>query len=110
LKLFSILLIGLLITGCSYLPNEVAQPIGFTLTETSDYILLSPEHNEKGTGIMFVPGGLVDPHAYIKTFERFAIDNKFPVLILKVRSNLAIFNNKQATRVSKEFENTKYSL
>lgn len=98
-------------SSCSYLPDDTSlENTEYNLEETSDYILLEPIDAANEVGVMFVPGGLVDPHAYLKTLERFAIDNQMKVLILKVRSNLAIFNAKQAKRVRQEFEDTKWYI
>ncbi|MFY0672761.1 MAG: hypothetical protein JXQ87_05130 [Bacteroidia bacterium] len=109
--LIRLLCIVALASACSYLPEESRiEAIGYSVEESNDYILLEPLNEANEVGVMFVPGGLVDPHAYIKSFERFAIDNKMKVLILKVRSNLAIFNSKQAQRVRQEFEETKWYI
>ncbi|MGB0429972.1 MAG: alpha/beta hydrolase [Bacteroidia bacterium] len=98
-------------TACSYLPEEPPSINEFyKLTETQDYILIEPETESNETGLLFVPGGLVDAHAYIKSFDRFVVDHKMKVIILKVRSNLAIFNSKLAKRVRKEFEDTKWYI
>lgn len=97
-------------SACSYLPEDYKPLEAYTLEETLDYIMLSPSVDTKQTGIMFVPGGLVDPHAYIRTFEGFAAEEKQTVLILKVRSNLAIFNSRQALKVRKEFDDKKWLI
>jgi pimeloyl-ACP methyl ester carboxylesterase len=112
IKLLGIAVILIItISACSYLPEDTSfESTEYNLEETSDYILLEPIDAANEVGVMFVPGGLVDPHAYLKTFERFAIDNNMQVLILKVRSNLAIFNSRQAKRVRQEFEDTKWYI
>ncbi|MBI1184692.1 hypothetical protein GC194_10495 [bacterium] len=99
-----------LLPACTYLPDaETDSPTRYELIETEDYVLLNPKStNTASTGLLFIPGGLVDPHAYIKTFEKFVYKNDMKVLIVKVRGNLAIFNSKQASRVRNEFSDTKW--
>jgi len=74
--------------SCSYLPTE--ENLGDTIayTETPNYIFLDPG-NGSNTCFMFMPGGLVDPHAYLTLMERIAEDS-ICVLIPKFTSNLAI--------------------
>lgn len=97
--------------GCSYLPEE-AIPLSteYEISETGDYILIEPVGDQSEEGILFIPGGLVDAHAYISTFLEFVRTNNQKVLILKVRSNLAIFNMRQAERVRKDFEGDKWII
>ncbi len=98
--------------GCTYLPEESWSSENATIIETDDYIHVGPDPDSEITqeGILFVPGGLVDPHAYIKTFEPFVEENNMNVVILKVRGNLAIQNIKQVHRVAKEFSDTDWFL
>ena len=110
-KFLAIFTLSSWLLSCSYLPEEPAvDDVSFTLEETTDYILLEPTLFENEVGLMFVPGGLVDPSAYINAFKHFAVEHKMKVLILKVRSNLAIFNSKQANRVRHEFDDTKWFI
>jgi len=82
----------------------------YQIIETKDYLLLEPFQESIEEAILFIPGGLVDPHAYIPTFKAFVVEHRMKVLILKVRSNLAIFNINQASRVRKSFEDNKWLI
>lgn len=100
-----------LLSGCSYLPEEeIPLSSEYEVSETQDYILIEPIGESSREGILFIPGGLVDAHAYFSTFVEFVKTNKQKVLILKVRSNLAIFNMRQAERVRKEFKDDKWLI
>lgn len=104
-------LILLIFISCSYLPDENLPPGNdYQISETKDYILLEPNGTDSKDGILFLPGGLVDPHAYISTFRAFTTEHKMKVLILKLRSNLAIFNIQQAARVIKQFKEKKWLI
>jgi dienelactone hydrolase len=88
-SLFLLLLV--IITDCSYLPLDDLVPAGVKVQETSEYILVSPQSGATAsTGYMFYPGGLVDPHAYIKPLGLFAL-NGYKAVILKMPANLAVF-------------------
>ena len=106
-----LLTILILLNACSYLPEDITSPSeNYLYKETRDYILLEPGGESSKDGILFIPGGLVDPHAYIPVFEPFVQEHSMKVLLLKVRSNLAIFNIPQAKRVRKDFENDKWLI
>jgi pimeloyl-ACP methyl ester carboxylesterase len=99
------------VQSCSYLPSNMnLEPEQYQLTETSDYLLLEPIENAIKEGILFIPGGLVDPHAYIESFLPFTRELKMKVVIVKVRSNLAIINSGQAAKVRSEFQETRWLL
>lgn len=103
--------IALVFSSCSYLPTDMILETNlFEMTENNDYILIEPNEEAIKEGILFIPGGLVDPHAYIQVFTPFVTKLKMKVLILKVRSNLAIFNSHQANKVRKQFEENKWLI
>ena len=110
-NLFTFITILLFVTSCSYLPSEEL-PVneGVMTTETKDYLLLEPTDGEVDAAILFIPGGLVDPHAYIPSFKPFTTQLRMKVLILKVRSNLAIFNSGQANKIRKQFTENKWLI
>lgn len=92
-------LLGLI--SCSYLPEGAPT---LEVEENADYIVLRsslPDNNK--AGIMFYPGGLVDPHAYITALQDLVLDDNRTVVILKVTSNLAIWNSKKATSILADF-------
>lgn len=88
-----LLLVGLLWSaGCSRLPDNVAVRADIDLKETANYIALTPKDQSiASTGLLFYPGGLVTPHAYIPTLQEL-VALGYPVIILKVTGNLAINN------------------
>jgi hypothetical protein len=94
--LFVSSLLILCTAACSYLPEEVDWISGVEVDETPNYISLKPTNvtNSK-TGLLFYPGGLVDPHAYIRILQGLAIEG-YPVVIVKVSANLAITNANKA--------------
>lgn len=91
-RLFLVCLLLGVGVGCSRLPDEVAVRSDIDLKETANYIALTPKTTSpSSTGILFYPGGLVTPHAYIPTLQEL-VASGYPVVILKVTGNLAINN------------------
>ncbi|MFA6619054.1 MAG: alpha/beta hydrolase [Candidatus Neomarinimicrobiota bacterium] len=80
----------LILLSCSYLPENVHVDSRLTYNETPDYIALELKENEADITLMFLPGGLVDPHAYLSLMQRIALDS-INIVIPKFTSNLAIF-------------------
>ncbi len=84
------------LTACSALSEELEMSSSVDVKETANYIRLQPKTTpQKSTGILFYPGGLVDPHAYIQPLQELVTEG-YPVLIIKVTGNLAIFNSGKA--------------
>ncbi|MCX6225372.1 MAG: alpha/beta fold hydrolase [Bacteroidia bacterium] len=94
-----------LIASCSYLPDEYALPSTVTIYEYRDYIEINPTSNQYSkTGLVFYPGGLVDPHAYIAPLSEFAIAGKaHKVVIVKMPGNLAVLDRKQGAWIYDDF-------
>lgn len=86
-----LLMVGL--GACSALPEELANHPAVAQQEKANYLLLTPKDNtlQKQTGILFYPGGLVAPQAYVQPLQELAAAG-YPVVIVKVTGNLAIFN------------------
>lgn len=90
-------------TACSYLPEEVNWISGVEVDETPDYISLKPTMvTGSKTGLLFYPGGLVDPHAYIPTLQGIAVEG-YTIVIVKVTANLAITNANKAAACKAAF-------
>ena len=112
-----------LTAGCSsYQPltePASALPPGVELTDHGDYLALLPSGGGSagesagagadggtgldpaapaGHGIIFYPGGLVEPEAYVSMLAPLAADG-IPVAILRVPADLAVFSPRRATRV-----------
>lgn len=101
IKKITALILFLGIVSCSYLPEG---PPTLEVEENADYMVLrsSLPDNSKA-GIIFYPGGLVDPHGYITALEDLVLEDNRTVVILKVTSNLAIWNFKKATSILADF-------
>ena len=95
-----LLLLGaaLLLGSCSYLPLTPIPATGLLVTDHQDYIDVMPATGSaNATGLMFWPGGLLDPHAYVASLGVFAARG-YHVVIAKVPMNLAI------TEIGKGYE------
>jgi pimeloyl-ACP methyl ester carboxylesterase len=84
---------GLLLASCSYLPEIAPGSIdpGVTVTESREAVILLPATVLSTTGLMFYPGGLVDPHAYLPLLSGIAAAG-IPVVLAKAPGNLAVFS------------------
>ncbi len=103
-SIFLVMLIGCF-SNCSYLPEEIPAEESLLIEENARYIRMrSTESNNSLAGILFYPGGLVDPHAYIEALKALVLEDHRTVIIMKAPSNLAIIRPNQASSISKEFE------
>jgi len=97
------LLFSLVIGSCSYLSEPITENPLLTIEENADYIkLTSSTVDQNKTGIVFYPGGLVDPHAYILALQDLVLEDDRMVVIIKAASNLAILNTQKATKMIKK--------
>lgn len=97
------LLTLLTLTACSYLPtDELTVEAGTDYQETTEYIQLAPATLSSDQALIFVPGGLVDPHAYIPVLEPLT-EVGITVILLKVAANLAILESGKPLKVQKDF-------
>jgi hypothetical protein len=71
---------------------------GVTVSESSTRIALRPTGEARTTGLVFHPGALVDPRAYVPNLTPLA-EAGYPVIIIKEPYNIAFFdpNGAQAT-------------
>lgn len=92
-------------SSCSYLPEEQDVSGVLTVTEDRNYIVISPNWESVArTGLVFYPGGLVDPHAYLEPLSMFAKSGKGHVIVIvKMPGNLAIFDPTQGAYVFEDF-------
>ncbi len=101
----------LLLLSCSYLPDKNSElPEDVNIEETSDHIALIPVDSTRGDAILFVPGGLIDPHAYRSLLMPLCLHNNMLVVIPKVRGNLAILNPRSLDHVRESFEGYRWIL
>jgi len=91
MKTFATMGLLLLLGACSYSPlADGLSPAGTVVTDHRDYIEILPASgNVDPVGLMFWPGGLVDPQAYRASLGVFAARG-YRVIIAKVPLNLAI--------------------
>ncbi len=102
LKLNLLLLSSLLyLTQCSKLPDEdLLIGVSQQLTETNDYDILCPKEGTPKTTLIFYPGGLVDPHSYLKwQNELVANDSTLQIITVKMPSNLAVINSTKGAKL-----------
>ncbi|MFW6292146.1 MAG: alpha/beta hydrolase [Spirochaetota bacterium] len=100
------------LAGCSsyqpLLPPELSLPPGVDYLEKGDYILLAPTGTRSedltepdapfAQGIVFYPGGLVAPRAYVSMLAPLAADG-IPVAVLRVPADLAVLSPNRARSV-----------
>ena len=91
--------------ACSYLPEEIEPNQGIIIQENRDYIELTPtDETFSETALLFYPGGLVDPHAYIEILSKFVlISEGYKVVIAKMPANLAVLAANKGAQLSEEF-------
>ncbi|MFO7617435.1 MAG: alpha/beta hydrolase [Bacteroidales bacterium] len=102
-------LLLLLFASCSYLPEEQDIHEVITVYEYREYIELNPTANRYSkTGLVFYPGGLVDPHAYIEPLSRFVVAGKgHKVVIVKMPGNLAVLDGNKGAWIYDDFPSVK---
>jgi hypothetical protein len=90
-----------------YLRPLAAEPVAIealagtpaaTVDESATRILLEPVSDSKGTGLVYYPGALVDPRAYLLLLLPVA-EAGYPVRIVKHPFNLAILGSDAAAAV-----------
>jgi dienelactone hydrolase len=87
--------------SCSYLPLASGlKPPGVEVQDFLDYIQVLPDSGTADSvGLLFWPGGLVDPHSYIAPMAEFS-RRGYRVVIAKVPSNLAILSISKGLELS----------
>ena len=100
--LATLLVLTLALAGCSYLPEAGAlSPSGVTVNENRSYITIVPASGSYASvGLIFVPGGLVDPHAYVQAMSLVATQAPgYAVVIPKEPANLAVLSPNKPVRI-----------
>lgn len=72
----------------------------YTVNNTADSITFTPTGNKSTTGIIYYPGGKVQPEAYSVIASKLA-SNGYTTIIVKMPFNLAIFGADKADDVIK---------
>ncbi|MDN4612850.1 alpha/beta hydrolase [Leifsonia sp. F6_8S_P_1B] len=64
------------------------------IEDAGDAVVLTPAEGASGTGLVFVPGALVDPYAYLSTLSGAVEEAGLTVIITKPTLNLAFFDQR----------------
>lgn len=100
-----VLTVCCLVVSCSYMPAEPPSGQGYILEDHNSYIVLKPSANDTAqTAMMFYPGGLVEPYAYVNPLAEVVRKQHRRVVILKPSNHLAIFNGNLARRVKNRLD------
>lgn len=94
-----------LVASCTYLPEEQTPSSGVSIYEYRDYIEINPTSNQYSkTGLVFYPGGFIDPHAYIRPLSKFTVSGKgHKVIIVKMPGNLAVLDGNKGAWIYNDF-------
>jgi len=65
-----------------------------TVHDAGDSVVLAPTGRASGTGLVFVPGALVDPYAYLSTLAGAVEETGLTVVVTKPTLNLAFFDQR----------------
>ena len=85
-------------TASSVAVDAMAGSPGATVSESSTRIRLQPTVKASTTGVVFYPGALVDPRAYVPNLLPLA-EAGYPVVILKLPYNIAFLDPNGAQAV-----------
>ncbi|MBQ3515730.1 MAG: alpha/beta hydrolase, partial [Lachnospiraceae bacterium] len=75
-----------------------------TVDETADYIVFEPAGEFYNKGIIFYPGGSVEPEAYAPLMHAVA-EEGYLCVIVKMPLKLAVLDVYKADKVRKDFSN-----
>lgn len=96
--------LALLLQACSAAPRfagwELPANVGFA--ELPDRVLIQPLNESQTTGIVFYPGGLVSPAAYIPLLARLASQG-YRVVIARMPLDLAVFDSDKALQLMPDY-------
>lgn len=85
-------------SACSYLPENTEYMKNVHFEETTEYIKLLPVEEETSAVLLFLPGGLVDPHAYISSMNK-VVEKGVGVVIMKFSANLAMLESSKPLKI-----------
>jgi pimeloyl-ACP methyl ester carboxylesterase len=102
---------GMILSSCSYLPDEAAYDSHLRVNR-GDYEIYYSGASAPPNAFMMVPGGLVDPHVYGCWIDRLVSeDSSVAVVLMKYPSNLAITNMNKVMKVAGELtEFTRWAI
>jgi pimeloyl-ACP methyl ester carboxylesterase len=64
------------------------------ITDAGDSVVLSPTGHASGEGLVFIPGALVDPYAYLWKLAPTVAETGLTVVVTKPTLNLAFFDQR----------------
>jgi hypothetical protein len=99
---YSSLIIMFLSYSCSYLPSENDVPLDIAYEEIPEYIKLTSLDSVTNTGLVLLPGGFVDVHAYVSLMEIVAQEG-ICVIIAKFSANLALLELSKPLSIIEKF-------
>ncbi|MFZ5941506.1 MAG: alpha/beta hydrolase [Bacteroidota bacterium] len=99
-------LLLVLAVSCSYLPEDEDLAGSNSFTENTEYIRITPVNTQTEAVFLFLPGGLVDAHAYIPLMQMVA-DNGIGVIIPKFSANLGMLELSKAMKIVEEMPEVK---
>lgn len=73
---------------------EVWRDSRVAVTDLGNAVELAPVDGRSGTGLVFIPGAIVDPYAYMYKLSEAVADTGLTVLITKPTLNLAFFDTR----------------
>jgi pimeloyl-ACP methyl ester carboxylesterase len=73
---------------------EVWRDSRIAVTDLGDAVELAPVDGRSGAGLVFIPGAVVDPYAYMYKLSETVADTGLTVLITKPTLNLAFFDTR----------------
>lgn len=68
-----------------------------SIHDAGDAVVMEPTGEASGTGLVFVPGALVDPYAYLYKLSGAVAETGLTVVITKPTLNLAFFDQRPLT-------------
>ena len=105
--LILLLLVGFIIWASATPPplpivEETLQSDSKVTVANNRWIVFSPVNEDPTRGLIFYPGGRVDPEAYAPLARRLA-EHGYLVVIVPMPLNLAVFDQRAADKVISEF-------
>lgn len=90
----------------TYDSTEIINSNDLVEVETGDYMVYKPKGKEVSRGVIFYPGGKVEPEAYSKLCSEIAEEGYF-VVIAPMTLNFAIFSQDEAKDIINEYSDIK---
>jgi len=92
--------------SCSYMPDEKLTNPTFKnqMNETAETIVLKSGIVNPEKALLFYPGGLVDPHVYLKWQDSLVtINPDLMIITVKMPSNLAVLDIRKGLTIMKKY-------